>query len=238
MSENAATAAASRTAAPIASDDKRCLMMLAAVLTIPIGVLTSCATPATICASARYFSNSISVLADALRQLVPQQILGGGAHHLDKVCEHGRKQRRRARNGRQEISAAQHEQLAGRDRFGGGIASTAVEQGEFTERVAGTRTSELNFAAILQRPAQSNRAGENAVQRVAWLALPKDDFAPASTNTACPASATVRSSSSAMVANSGVVETTVRAGVSAAAGGRARRTCIGWSIHRHRDRSA
>ena len=38
-------------------------MMLAAVLTIPIGVLTSCATPATICASARYFSSSISVLA-------------------------------------------------------------------------------------------------------------------------------------------------------------------------------
>ena len=38
-------------------------MMLAAVLTIPIGVLTSCATQATICASARYFSSSISVLA-------------------------------------------------------------------------------------------------------------------------------------------------------------------------------
>ncbi len=107
---------------------------------------------------------------------MPQQILGGGAHHLDKVCEHGRKQRRRARNGRQEINAAQHEQLAGRDRFGGGIASTAVEQGELTERVAGTRTSKLNFAAILQRPAQSNRAGQNAVQRVASLALPKDDL--------------------------------------------------------------
>ena len=142
-------------------------MTLAAVLTIPIGVLTSCATPRDHLRQRAIFLELHLGSGHALRQLVPQQILGGGAHHLDKVCEHGRKQRRRTRNGRQEISAAQHEQLAGRDRFGGGIASTAVEQGELTERIAGTRASELNFAAILQRSTQSDRAGENAVQRVA-----------------------------------------------------------------------
>jgi hypothetical protein len=100
--------------------------------------------------------------------------LSRGTHHLHEVGEHGRKQLRRAWNRVEKMVAAKDEQLRGRYDSRRGIAIAAVEKGELTERIAGTRTSKLDLRTVFEFLGELDLTRQHAVQLVSRLALPED----------------------------------------------------------------